>query len=135
MARHVWFVRNRSSKKLRDNLKEECPMPDRAVVFARALYGLFSLTTVPLRIWTYIGLTVASFALIYMMVIVIRVMIFGIDVPGCASLIVTLTFFSGLNMIGLGVLGEYMGRVFMEVKRRPLYLVDETQGFDKNQSG
>jgi glycosyltransferase involved in cell wall biosynthesis len=100
-----------------------------------ALDGLFSFTTVPLRIWTYIGLTVASFALIYMMVIVIRVLIFGIDVPGYASLIVTLTFFSGLNMIGLGVLGEYMGRVFMEVKRRPLYLVDETQGFDKKQEG
>ena len=95
-----------------------------------ALDGLFSFTTVPLRIWTYIGLTVAGFAITYMMIIIVRVIFLGIDVPGYASLIVTLTFFSGLNMIGLGVLGEYMGRVFMEVKRRPLYLVDETQGFD-----
>jgi glycosyltransferase involved in cell wall biosynthesis len=54
----------------------------------------------------------------------------GIDVPGYASLAVILLFFSGLNMIGLGIIGEYLGRVFIEVKNRPLYLVRDTIGFE-----
>jgi hypothetical protein len=76
-----------------------------------------------LRVWTYFGLLVASAALADMLFIIItRTLIYGIDVPGYASLVVMLLFFSGMNMIGLGMLGEYLGRVFIEVKRRPLYL-------------
>lgn len=61
--------------------------------------------------------------------IVIRTLIVGVDVPGYASLLVAVLFFSGLNMVGLGMLGEYLGRVFIEVKQRPQYLVDKRLGF------
>ena len=95
-----------------------------------ALDGIFSFSTLPLRIWTYFGAVLAIFALSYAALIVVRTLIMGIDVPGYASLAVILLFFSGLNMIGLGIIGEYLGRVFVEVKRRPLYLVRDTIGFE-----
>ncbi len=96
-----------------------------------ALEGIFSFTTLPLRIWTYLGLLVAISAFTYMAYIVVRTMIFGIDLPGYASMTAMILFFSGMNMIGLGMLGEYLGRVFVEVKQRPLYLVRELIGFDQ----
>lgn len=95
-----------------------------------ALEGIFSFTTLPLRIWTYFGLFLGFAALLYMLYIVIRTLLYGIDVPGYASIVALLLFFSGINMIGLGILGEYVGRVFVEVKRRPLYLVRDAIGFD-----
>jgi glycosyltransferase involved in cell wall biosynthesis len=93
-----------------------------------ALDGIFSFSTLPLRIWTYLGLIVAIGAAFYMAFIVFKVVIMGVDVPGYASTLVFLLFFSGLNMIGLGILGEYVGRIFTEVKRRPLYLIKQTIG-------
>jgi glycosyltransferase involved in cell wall biosynthesis len=95
-----------------------------------ALEGIFSFSTLPLRIWTYFGFFLAVAAALYIMFIIFRVLILGVDVPGYASTLVLLLFFSGLNMIGLGILGEYVGRIFTEVKRRPLYLVKQTIGFD-----
>ncbi|WP_411816543.1 glycosyltransferase family 2 protein [Hyphococcus sp. DH-69] len=95
-----------------------------------ALEGIFSFTTLPLRIWTYIGFAVSVIAPAYGSFIVVRTLIFGNDVPGYASTITLILFFSGLNMLGLGILGEYVGRVFMEVKRRPLYLVREAIGLE-----
>lgn len=95
-----------------------------------ALDGILSFSTLPLRVWTYAGLLVATVASSYMMVIIGRTLIFGVDVPGYASLAVIILFFSGMNMIGLGVLGEYIGRIFIETKRRPLYLVRKTMGFN-----
>jgi glycosyltransferase involved in cell wall biosynthesis len=86
-----------------------------------ALDGIFSFSTLPLRIWTYFGAIIAVFALGYAVLIAGRTLIMGVDVPGYASLAVILLFFSGLNMIGLGIIGEYLGRVFIEVKHRPLY--------------
>jgi len=97
-----------------------------------ALDGIFSFSTVPLRIWTYLGLFVAVAAAIYVAFIIFRVLIMGIDVPGYASTLVLLLFFSGLNMIGLGILGEYVGRIFTEVKRRPLYLIKQTIGLENS---
>jgi glycosyltransferase involved in cell wall biosynthesis len=95
-----------------------------------ALEGLVSFTTTPLKIWTYIGATFAILAFAYLSFIVGRTVLFGIDVPGYASLIAFTLFFSGLNLLGLGIIGEYLARVFIEVKRRPLYIVRETAGFD-----
>lgn len=95
-----------------------------------ALDGIFSSTTLPLRIWTYLGLGLSTAALTYMLVIVLRTLIHGIDVPGYASLAAMLLFFSGMNMIGLGILGEYVGRIFVEAKQRPQYLVRDLIGFD-----
>ena len=80
--------------------------------------------------WTYLGGTVALLAVAYGAYIVIRTLIFGVDVPGYASLLVAVLFLSGINMVGLGVLGEYLGRVFLEVKQRPLYVVSVARGFD-----
>ena len=95
-----------------------------------ALEGIFSFTTLPLRVWTYLGLGAAIFGLTYMSIIIIRTLFLGIDVPGYASILVTILFFSGLQMIGLGILGEYLGRVFIESKQRPLYLIRDTLGFE-----
>lgn len=97
-----------------------------------ALEGIFSFTTLPLRIWTYAGLGTAIFAGCYGLYIVLRTIIHGIDVPGYASLLVLLLFFSGMNMIGLGILGEYVGRIFSEVKQRPVYLVESVTGIDSD---
>ena len=82
----------------------------------------------PLRIWSYLGVFVSAFALSYGAFIVLRTLILGRDVPGYPSLIAAITFFSGVQLISLGVIGEYLGRVFVEVKRRPLFVVAETVG-------
>ncbi|MEM1049828.1 MAG: glycosyltransferase family 2 protein [Pseudomonadota bacterium] len=95
-----------------------------------ALEGIFSFSTVPLRIWTYLGAVVAIGAIAYAILIVVRTLLYGIDVPGYASLATMQLLFSGLIMIGMGIIGEYLGRVFIEVKARPLYLVEDSLGFD-----
>lgn len=94
-----------------------------------ALDGLFSFSMAPLRLWTYLGAVVALLALAYAFYIVAKTMILGVDVPGFASLMVAMLFFSGLNMIGIGILGEYLGRTFIEAKRRPLYIIRKSIGF------
>ena len=97
-----------------------------------ALDGLMSFSTVPLKIWTFVGTFVSGAALMFAAYFLIRTATHGIDVPGYASLIVSILFFSGIQMLSLGVLGEYVGRIFAEVKRRPLYLVAERIGMDEN---
>jgi polyisoprenyl-phosphate glycosyltransferase len=96
-----------------------------------ALEGIFSFTTLPLRIWTYLGFAIATFSGLYGLVIVIRTLLYGADVPGYASLLVTILFLSGVNMVGLGILGEYLGRIFLEVKQRPMYLIGSRIGFEQ----
>lgn len=88
-----------------------------------ALEGITSFSTWPLRSWTYIGLAIASLAFVYGSYIIARTMILGVDVPGYASLLSLLLFFGGLQLIGLGVVGEYIGRIYDEAKGRPIYLV------------
>ncbi|WP_261524010.1 glycosyltransferase family 2 protein [Burkholderia multivorans] len=88
-----------------------------------ALEGITSFSTLPLRIWTYFGLTTSMLSFLYAAYLIIRTMIHGVDVPGYASIFVSILFFSGVQMIGIGVLGEYIGRIYIESKRRPLYLI------------
>jgi glycosyltransferase involved in cell wall biosynthesis len=88
-----------------------------------ALEGLTSFSTDPLRIWTYLGGTVALASFIYGLIIAMRVLVFGVDTPGYASLFVAVTFLGGLQLIGIGVIGEYLGRTYLETKRRPVFLV------------
>ena len=88
-----------------------------------AIDGVTSFSRVPLQVWSYIGLCFALLALAYGAWTMVRTIIFGIDLPGYASLIVTVLFLGGIQIIGLGVIGEYIGRIFEEVKRRPIYLV------------
>ncbi|MCW5721252.1 MAG: glycosyltransferase family 2 protein [Devosia sp.] len=87
-----------------------------------ALDGITSFSTVPLRIWTYFGLAIAALSFLYGAFIVLRTLFLGIDMPGYASLSAAVLFLGGVQLIGLGVIGEYLGRVYMEVKRRPVYL-------------
>lgn len=96
-----------------------------------ALEGITSFSIVPLKIWTYIGFLVAACSFVYGSFIVGRTIMFGVDVPGYASLTSILLFMSGLQMIGLGVLGEYVGRIYLEAKRRPPFIVRSvhTKGF------
>ena len=94
-----------------------------------ALDGLTSFSTMPLRVWTYVGLTVSLLSFIYASFLVFRTLIIGIDLPGYASLMVVILFLGGIQLISLGVLGEYLGRVFIEVKQRPIYLVDRVYHF------
>lgn len=88
-----------------------------------ALEGFTSFTTVPLRMWTYIGGTVAFASFAYGTYLMVRTLVRGVDVPGYASLFVTITFLGGLQLVGIGVLGEYLGRIYMESKNRPVYVV------------
>ena len=88
-----------------------------------ALEGITSFSIAPLRLWTYIGIAVSASAFSYMIFIIIRTVVFGIAVPGYASIFVALLFFGGIQLIGIGVVGEYLGRVYMEVKQRPTYIV------------
>lgn len=96
-----------------------------------AFDGIASFSTVPLRVWTYIGALVSGFALVMAASVVINTLIYGIDVPGYATIVVSITFFAGIQLLSLGIIGEYIGRIFAEVKRRPLYLVGQRVGFDE----
>jgi len=88
-----------------------------------AIQGFTSFSLAPLRLWHLLGLLVSLLSLAFATVIIIRVLIYGIDVPGYASLMVVVLFLGGLQLIGIGVLGEYLGRSYFEAKRRPVYIV------------
>ncbi|HTK58517.1 MAG TPA: glycosyltransferase family 2 protein [Sphingomicrobium sp.] len=95
-----------------------------------AIDGITSASTAPLRIWSYLGGFVALGALGYALFIIIRTLTTGIVVPGYASLMVAILFLGGLQLLSLGILGEYVGRILTETKARPLYVVRETIGGD-----
>lgn len=88
-----------------------------------ALEGITSFSSVPLRSWTYLGSFIALLSFCYGIYIVVRTVMLGVDVPGYASLLSLMLFFGGLQLIGLGVVGEYIGRIYDESKARPIYLV------------
>lgn len=90
-----------------------------------ALQGITGFGTLPLRVWTYIGSLVSFLAFIYASFLILRTLIVGVNLPGYASLIVTVLFLGGLQLIGIGILGEYVGRIYMESKRRPPFIIDE----------
>lgn len=98
-----------------------------------ALDGIASSSTVPLRVWSYIGGAIAALSMIYAAVIVARTLIYGIEVPGYASLLVIVLLLGGVQLLSLGVLGEYVGRIFTEVKGRPLYVVRDRLGSFEDQ--
>ena len=90
-----------------------------------AIEGITSFTIAPLRVATIMGIITAFLAFIYTVFIVVRTLIYGIDVPGYASLICVILLIGGIQLISLGVIGEYLGRIFVEVKNRPLYFIEE----------
>ena len=95
-----------------------------------ALDGITSASTVPLRIWSYVGAVVALFALGYAGFLAFDTMMFGNPVPGYASIMTSVLFLGGIQLISLGVLGEYVGRILTETKQRPLYVVRDTVGIE-----
>ncbi|MGY8526647.1 glycosyltransferase family 2 protein [Paracidovorax citrulli] len=88
-----------------------------------ALEGITSFSTVPLRLWSYVGAVIALLAFVYGAYIVAHTLIAGVEVPGYASIIVLILFLGGVQPITLGVIGEYLGRTYEEAKRRPVYIV------------
>jgi glycosyltransferase involved in cell wall biosynthesis len=88
-----------------------------------AIEGITSFSLVPLKVWTYVGLMGSVFAIFYASFIIVRTWIFGIDLPGYASLLVVMLFFGSLQLMSLGIIGEYIGRIYFESKQRPIYLI------------
>lgn len=88
-----------------------------------ALDGIFTMSLIPLKIWSYVGFFISFFAFCYAAFLLLKTIILGVDLPGYASLMVTILFLGGIQLISLGVIGEYLGRTFDEVKQRPLYFV------------
>src|SRR4051812_47653679 len=96
-----------------------------------ALDGLFSFSTAPLKLWTYVGALSALGAFIYLAITLIQKLVFGIKAPGYASLLIVVLFVGGLLLISNGIQGEYIARIFEEVKGRPLYVVGQLYGFEQ----
>jgi glycosyltransferase involved in cell wall biosynthesis len=93
-----------------------------------AVEGITSFSTAPLRLWSYVGLLFALLGFIYGTWIVLQVLIAGVDVPGFPSVVTAVLFLGGIQLIGIGILGEYVGRAYLEAKRRPTYLVQRVYG-------
>ncbi|MDP2331568.1 MAG: glycosyltransferase family 2 protein [Reyranella sp.] len=89
-----------------------------------ALDGVVSFSTAPLRAWFYVGVVIATVAVLYAFFIITRVLIFGIDTPGYASLLIAVLLMGAIQLLSLGIIGEYLGRLFLEVKGRPIYVVE-----------
>lgn len=88
-----------------------------------ALDGLTGFTTVPLRVWFYCGAGIAALSFAYALYLVLRTLLFGADMPGYASIMTAILFFSGIQLLSIGIVGEYVARLFNEAKLRPTYLV------------
>ena len=99
-----------------------------------ALDGVTSFSTLPLRVWSLIGAIISLIAFCFAIVVVLQVLIHGVDLPGYPTLVISIMMLSGIQLISLGVIGEYLGRVYEEVKARPLYIVAETVGVEREQN-
>jgi len=95
-----------------------------------ALDGITSASTAPLRVWSYIGALIALFSMCYAVVLASRTLLFGNPVPGYASIMVSVLFLGGVQLVSLGILGEYVGRILTETKQRPLYVIRDRIGFE-----
>jgi glycosyltransferase involved in cell wall biosynthesis len=95
-----------------------------------ALGGIIAFTTVPLRVWSYVGLSISLSAFVYAFFLITRTFFMGVDVPGYASIMVVTLCLGGLQLFSLGIIGEYLARVYVEVKGRPLYLVRDCFGVE-----
>ncbi|MBQ6972880.1 MAG: glycosyltransferase family 2 protein [Synergistaceae bacterium] len=93
-----------------------------------ALEGITSFSTAPLTIWLYLGGAISLSAFAYLAYIFMRTVISGVEVPGYASIVCMILFFGGLNLVGIGLIGQYLGRTYIESKRRPVYIVRKVYG-------
>ena len=116
-------VENRLSGKSNFNLLKS---------FKYAWDGIVNFSIKPLRIATVIGALTSAGSFIYLLVLIIKTLIKGIDVPGYASLLSLILLFGGLNLLAIGILGEYIAKMYVEIKRRPIYIAKYTLGFDED---
>jgi glycosyltransferase involved in cell wall biosynthesis len=100
-----------------------------------ALDGFIASTTAPLRIWSLVGLLLGLVAVVFALFIIVKTMMYGADQPGYASIMVAVLFLGALNLLSLGILGEYVGRIAQEVRNRPLFVVRELHGVANRPSG
>ncbi|AOY84333.1 MULTISPECIES: glycosyltransferase family 2 protein [Moorena] len=99
-----------------------------------AIDGITSFSLLPLKVWSYVGLILSIAGFLYAAFLIVRTLLFGIDLPGYASLMVVILFLGGVQLLTLGIIGEYIGRIFEESKQRPIYLVRELYGLPKTYS-
>jgi polyisoprenyl-phosphate glycosyltransferase len=96
-----------------------------------AITGITSFSDIPLRIWGFVGFIVSLIAMIYAVYFLTYTLVHGTDLPGFPSIIVAVMFLGGIQLLSVGILGEYIARIFTEVKQRPKYLVAKKHGFDE----
>ena len=94
-----------------------------------ALEGITSFSTAPIRLWTYLGLAVSCAGFAYGLYVIMITLLYGVETPGYASLVTLVLLIGGLNLIGLGMMGEYIGRIHAEVKDRPIYVIKTHETF------
>lgn len=94
-------------------------------LFDLAINGITSFTTAPLRISSYAGVIISLLAFLYIIFLVIRTLFFGTDLAGYPSMMAVILFLGGVQLLSIGIIGEYIGRIFVESKRRPLYFIDQ----------
>lgn len=96
-----------------------------------AITGITSFSDVPLRVWGMIGFLISLVSLIYAIYIVTVTLLYGADLPGFPTLVVAIMFLGGVQLLSIGILGEYIARIFTEVKHRPKYLIQTKVGFNE----
>lgn len=94
-------------------------------LFRYALDGMINFSTVPLRIASFLGFGISIFAFVYLLVIFFKTIFWGVDLPGYASMLVTILLLGGIQLIAIGILGEYLSRNYLETKHRPVYIIRE----------
>jgi glycosyltransferase involved in cell wall biosynthesis len=97
-----------------------------------AVIGITSFSNVPLRVWSLVGLGISLLSFACALFVITKTIILGVDIPGYASLMVTVIFFGGIQLFSIGILGEYIARIFNEVKNRPTYIVAQRLGFEED---
>lgn len=102
-------------------------------LFGYAWNGVVSFSAAPLRLWSIIGICIATLAVAYAIWVSVTTIVYGRDVPGYATLVVAIFFLGGLQLLSIGVLGEYIARIFAETKQRPLFIIEEKHGFESDQ--
>ncbi len=96
-----------------------------------AIDGMTSFSNFPLKVWGLIGAAISGLAFVYIVFRIVRTLVWGIDVPGYESILASVLFMGGMQLLTLGILGDYLGRVFDEVKGRPLYIVREVYSWPR----
>jgi polyisoprenyl-phosphate glycosyltransferase len=99
-----------------------------------ALDGLVSFSSLPLKVWSYVGALISLAAICYGAYVLVYTLLFATDVPGFPSLIVSITFFAGIQLISLGVIGEYLARIYEEVKARPMFVIADEIGLTADEA-